>query len=87
MNTDISDEQGNVLYTISTPSASRSKKVTTITKYSQSSPRNENETMGVIEWLQSLETTVFRFNGHVTPAGMMFEKRKWSTYVDLVVIE
>ena len=87
MNTDISDEQGNILYTVSTPSASRAKKMTTITKYSQSGLRNEKETAGVIEWLQSLEVTVFRFNGNVIPAGMMFENRGRSTYVDLVVIE
>ena len=78
MNTDISDERGFVYYTVSTHSGS--KKVTTITKYRWSGQSGVPETMGVIEW-HRLKETVFRFNGEVTPANAMLQKRSWNTWV------
>ena len=77
-NMDISDGEHRQ-YTISTPSAS--KPVTTITKYHWNGSRSVPETMGVIEWYRTREA-VFRFNGRVTPANKMLEKRLGDTYVD-----
>ena len=47
LNADISDEEGITLYTISTPSASQSKKVTTITKYHQGDSRRVEDCISV----------------------------------------
>ncbi|KIJ07881.1 hypothetical protein PAXINDRAFT_102772 [Paxillus involutus ATCC 200175] len=74
LNTDISDEQGHKLYTISTPWAFT--KITTITKYHWSGHDSVAETMGVIEW-HWLGDTIIRFNGREVAAQIMLEKRSW----------
>ena len=80
MNTDISDEQGVIHYTISTPSGL--KKVTTITKYCWSGSNSVPEIMGVIQWHQlKLGETVFHFDGRVISADTMLQKCTWDTYV------
>ncbi|KAF9228914.1 hypothetical protein BS17DRAFT_805624 [Gyrodon lividus] len=78
LNTDISDEQGHKLYTISTPHGVN--QVTTITKYHWTG-QNKNsvpETMGVIEW-HMLKKTLIRFNGRAVEADTMLVKRSWNT--------
>ncbi|KAG8217058.1 hypothetical protein J3R82DRAFT_4943 [Butyriboletus roseoflavus] len=75
-NSDISDERGRVLYSMSTPLAS--KRVTTITKYRWSGPSSVSETMATIEW-HKLKETLIRFNGNEIKADVMLGKRRWST--------
>lgn len=75
MNSDISDERGHVLYSVSTPRAT--KRVTTITKYRWSGPSSVSETMATIEW-HKLKETVIRFNGDEIEADVMLGKRWWS---------
>lgn len=77
-NADIFDEQGHVLYSISTPQAS--KRITTITKYRWSGPSSVPETMATIEW-HALKDTLFHFNGDEVKADVMLGKRRWSKYV------
>ena len=77
-NSDISDEQGHILYSVSTPRAS--KRITTITKYRWSGPNNVSETMATVEW-HELKDTLIRFNGNEIKADAMLEKRRWNTYV------
>ncbi|KAF8842600.1 hypothetical protein BDN67DRAFT_1009631 [Paxillus ammoniavirescens] len=74
LNTDIFDEQGHKLYTISTPWAFT--KITTITKYRWSGHDNVAETMGVIE-RHTFGNTIIRFNGQEVEANIMLEKRSW----------
>ncbi|KIJ58383.1 hypothetical protein HYDPIDRAFT_141546 [Hydnomerulius pinastri MD-312] len=78
MNTDISNEQGHKLYSISTPRAK--KQVTTVTKYPQSShtTMQRGEVMGIIEW-DRRKKTVIRFNGQEVDADTMLEARRWSS--------
>lgn len=78
MNSDISDQQGRVLYSVSTPRAA--KRMTTITKYRWSGPSSVSETMATIEW-HELKDTLIRFNGNEVKADTMLGKRRWSTYV------
>ena len=75
-NSDISDERGRVLYSVSTPRAC--KRVTTITKYRWCGPSSVDETMGTIEW-HKLKETLIRFNGNEIKANVMLGKRPWST--------
>ncbi|KAN0073866.1 hypothetical protein V8E55_012120 [Tylopilus felleus] len=75
-NSDISDEQGHVLYSVSTPRASR--RITTITKYRWSGPSSVSETMATIEW-HELKDTLFQFNGNEIKADAMLGKRRWNT--------
>jgi len=75
-NTNISDEQGNVLYNVSTPSGFMTRKVTTIRKYGRD---GQGESMGIIEWPRLIEEGLFRFDGKVIPISAMFEKRMWSS--------
>ncbi|KAH0830090.1 hypothetical protein J3R83DRAFT_1425 [Lanmaoa asiatica] len=76
MNSDISDERGYVLYSVSTPRAS--KRVTTITKYRWSGPSSVSETMATIEW-HELKGTLIRFNGNEIKGDVMLGKRRWNT--------
>ena len=78
MNTSISDEQGHVLYSVSTPDAA--KRITTITKYRWRGRSSVSETMATIEW-HMVKETLFRFNGDEIKADTMLGKRRWSTYV------
>jgi len=77
LNTDISDERGNVYYTVST-----SNKVTTITKYrwSDASPSSaaDSETVGTIEW-HWLRSTVMKFDGKALDVDDVMQKRSWET--------
>lgn len=83
VNSEISDEQGHILYSVSTPRAS--KRITTITKYRWSGPNNVSETMATIEW-HALKGTLIRFNGNEIQADAMLGKRRWSTYVSPIGI-
>jgi len=74
-NSDISDERGHVLYSVSTPRAS--KRTTTITKYRWSGPSSVPETMATIEW-HELKGTLIRFNGDEIKADILLGKRRWS---------
>jgi len=75
-NSDISDEQGRILYSVLTPRAP--KRTTTITKYRWSGPNNVSETMATVEWHQ-LKGTLIRFNGNEVKADAMLAKRRWNT--------
>ena len=77
-NSDISDEKGRILYSVSTPRAS--KRTTTITKYRWSGPNSVSETMATVEW-HKLKGTLIRFNGNEIKADVMLAKRRWNTYV------
>jgi hypothetical protein len=77
-NSDISDQQGHILYSVSTPRAS--KRITTITKYRWSGPNSVSETMATVEW-HELKDTLIRFNGNEIKADTMLWKRRWNTYV------
>ncbi|KAF9224525.1 hypothetical protein BS17DRAFT_702744 [Gyrodon lividus] len=72
-NTDISDEEGNKLYSISTPRGW--KQVTTVTKYHKG--KRKPEIMGIIEW-HRLKKTLIRFRGREVEADTMVYKRSWS---------
>ncbi|KAF9236636.1 hypothetical protein BU15DRAFT_49739 [Melanogaster broomeanus] len=75
-NTDISDEQGNKLYNISTPRGR--KQVTTVTKYRKGKRgKRTPEVLGVIEW-HRVKKTLFRFGRREVEADMMVYKRPWS---------
>ncbi|KAI9570680.1 hypothetical protein HD554DRAFT_2018052 [Boletus coccyginus] len=78
VNSEISDEQGHILYSVSTPRAS--KRITTITKYRWSGPNNVSETMATIEW-HALKGTLIRFNGNEIQADAMLGKRRGRYFV------
>lgn len=64
LDTDISDEEGHMLYTISTPPANR--KITTVTRYSQDSYAGTPQVIGVIKWHKT--RSLIRFNGREAEA-------------------
>ncbi|KIJ59423.1 hypothetical protein HYDPIDRAFT_44011 [Hydnomerulius pinastri MD-312] len=72
-NTDLSDEEGHKLYTISTPQGR--KQVTTISKYRKG--KSTPQVMAVIEW-HRLKKTLIRFRGREVEADTMLYKRPWS---------
>ena len=76
-NTDISDEEGNKLYTISTPPGW--KQVTTITKYHSGVSDEAPEVLCVIEW-HRVKQTKFRFGEREVKADAILSKRPYSWY-------
>ena len=77
-NTDISDEEGNKLYTISTPQGW--KQVTTITKHHKGRRSNRApEELCVIEW-HKIKKTKFRFGERVMEADTILYRRPYSWY-------
>ncbi|KAN0098006.1 hypothetical protein V8E55_002452 [Tylopilus felleus] len=74
-NTDISDEEGNKLYTIST---SRGRKqVTTITKYHNGRRSRAPQVLCVIEW-HRVKKTKFRFGERVLEVDKVLHRRPYS---------
>ncbi|KAH7890148.1 hypothetical protein F5I97DRAFT_1827735 [Phlebopus sp. FC_14] len=75
MNTDISDEQGRLLYRINTPFAWKNQK-TTVTKYAEKTQQPEE--LAVIEW-KWLKNPVIHFKGNTVAADDLLTTRSWSS--------
>ncbi|KAF8548305.1 hypothetical protein OG21DRAFT_1516443 [Imleria badia] len=76
-NTDISDEEGNKLYTISTPQGW--KQVTTITKHRRGKRIRAPEVLCVIEW-HRVKKTKFLFGEREVAADTILYRRPYSWY-------
>ncbi|KAF8436046.1 hypothetical protein L210DRAFT_3550062 [Boletus edulis BED1] len=74
-NTDISDEQGNKLYTISTPRGW--KQVTTITKYDSGKRNRAPQVLCVIEW-HRVKKTKFLFGQREMAVDRILYRRPYS---------
>lgn len=82
-NTDISDEEGNKLYTISTPRGR--KQVTTITKHYKGKRSKAPEDLCVIEW-HRVKKTKFWFGKREVPADAFLYRRPYSWYAQRTCI-
>ncbi|KAH7890165.1 hypothetical protein F5I97DRAFT_1801853 [Phlebopus sp. FC_14] len=72
LNTDLSDERGNKIYTVSTPHAR--KEVTTVTKHASGDSNDADQVIGVIEWHKT-KATMIQVNGRAVAADTMLARQ------------